>query len=108
MNAYASKYLQGADLAQLMKELCITPKQCAKFLKVTERTVFRWLADDSAPFAVFAVLAALWHETPKGQQVTACHMGNQLTIYARMPVEGLKIVELDSRHAFKVLPVGGH
>lgn len=81
MNAYASKYLQGADLAGLMKELLITPKQCAKFLQVTERTVFRWLADESAPFSAVALL---WHETPKGQQVTACHVGNKMAIYYRL------------------------
>lgn len=48
-----------------MVELHATPSEVAKFLKVTERSVWRWLADDSAPFAV---LAALWHETPTGRE----------------------------------------
>ena len=79
MKTYAPKGLHGAMLRDLLAELACTPAQAAKFLRVTERSVFRWLADDSAPFAV---LAAIWHETPEGRHVTACDVGNELAIHA--------------------------
>lgn len=56
----------------------VKPKEVAKFLKVSESTVFRWLADESAPYSA---LAALWHETPYGRHVTALDVGNELQIY---------------------------
>jgi hypothetical protein len=49
----------------------------SKFLRVTERSVWRWLSDDSAPFAV---LAALWHETPQGREASHLDVGNALVI----------------------------
>lgn len=60
-----------------MDELHASPLELAKYLKVTERSVWRWLADDSAPFAV---LAALWHETPTGREHSHCDVGNDLVI----------------------------
>jgi len=65
-------------LRDLLAELACTPAQAAKFLRVTERSVFRWLADDSAPFAV---LAALWHETPTGRHTVHFDVGNEVAIY---------------------------
>lgn len=79
MKTYAPKALNGAMLRDLLDALVCTPAQAAKFLRVTERSVFRWLADGSAPFAV---LAALWHETPEGRHVTALDVGNELAIHA--------------------------
>jgi hypothetical protein len=76
LKTYAPR-LTGADLRALLDELQATPKQAANFLQVTERTLFRWLADNSAPFSV---LAALWHETPAGRHVTALDVGNELVI----------------------------
>jgi len=76
LKTYAPR-LTGADLRPLLDELQATPKQAANFLQVTERTLFRWLADNSAPFSV---LAALWHETPSGRHVTALDVGNELVI----------------------------
>lgn len=61
----------------LLADLHATPAQVAKFLKVTERSVWRWLADDSAPYAV---LAALWHETPRGREAAHIDTGNALNI----------------------------
>lgn len=55
-----------------------TPLEISKFLQVTERSVWRWLKDDSAPYAV---LAALWHETPAGRHTTAVDVGNELVIH---------------------------
>ena len=61
-----------------MDDLHATPLEISKFLQVTERSVWRWLKDDSAPFSV---LAALWHETPAGRHTTALDVGNEATLY---------------------------
>lgn len=78
MKTYAPKGLNGAQLRAILEELQATPADAAKFLHVTERSVWRWLADDSAPFPV---LAALWHETPAGRYATALDVGNELAIH---------------------------
>lgn len=75
MKTYAPKTLTGDDLRGLIDDLHATPAQVAKFLHVTERSVWRWLSDGSAPFAV---LAALWHETPRGRETSALDVGNAL------------------------------
>jgi len=77
MKTYAPKGLHGAMLRELLADLCATPAQAAQFLHVTERSIFRWLSDESAPYAV---LAALWHETPAGRYVTALDVGNENAI----------------------------
>lgn len=79
MKTYAPKGLHGAQLRGLLSDMGATPAQAAKYLQVSERTVWRWLSDESAPFAV---LAALWHETPEGRHVTALDVGNEVQIYA--------------------------
>ena len=78
MKTYAPKGLHGAQLRAILDDLQATPPEVAKFLKVTERSVWRWLADDSAPFPV---LAALWHETPAGRHATALDVGNELAVH---------------------------
>lgn len=77
MKTYAPKGLHGGDLRGLLDDLVTTPLEVSKFLRVTERSVWRWLADGSAPFAV---LAALWHETSTGRQTSALDVGNELVI----------------------------
>lgn len=77
MKTYAPRSLRSADLRGLLDDLGASPAQVARFLDVSERTMWRWLRDDSAPFAV---LAALWHETPTGRQVTALDVGNELAL----------------------------
>lgn len=77
MKTYAPNGLWGGDLRRLMSELFATPAELAKFLKVTERSVWRWLAEDSAPYAV---LAALWHETPRGRESAVLDVGNEVVI----------------------------
>jgi hypothetical protein len=77
MKTYAPKGLHGDQLRALLDDLNASPLEVAKFLKVTERSVLRWLADGSAPFAV---LAALWHETPRGRESAALDVGNELVI----------------------------
>lgn len=81
MKTYAPKSLRGSDLRDLLDQLVATPAQVAKFLDVTERSVWRWLADGTAPRAV---LYALWHETPHGREVSALDVGNELVITRRM------------------------
>lgn len=75
MKTYAPKGLWGWDLRGLLDDLQATPAQVAKYLKVTERSVWRWLAEDSAPYAV---LSALWHETPRGRETAHLDTGNAL------------------------------
>jgi len=77
LKTYAPR-LTGADLRTLLDDLHATPAEVAKFLQVTERSVWRWLSEGSAPFPV---LAALWHETPTGRHVSALDVGNELVIH---------------------------
>ena len=80
MKTYAPRDLHGGQLRDILTDLGEpTPHQVAQFLQVGERSVFRWLAEESAPYAV---LAALWHETPHGRHVTALDVGNALAIHA--------------------------
>lgn len=74
MKTYAPKGLHGAQLRALLASLGASPLEVSKYLKVTERSVWRWLADDSAPYAV---LAALWHETHEGRHSAAVDVGNE-------------------------------
>lgn len=77
MKTYAPKGLHGAQLREILADLHATPLEVARFLRVTERSVWRWLASDSAPFSV---LAALWHETPAGRESAALDVGNEVVI----------------------------
>lgn len=77
MKTYAPKSLHGAMLRDLLAQFPATPAQAAKYLQVTERSIWRWLADDSAPYAV---LACLWLESPHGREVAAVDVGNELVI----------------------------
>lgn len=77
MKTYAPKGLHGGMLRDLMGELHATPQALAKFLRVSDRTVWRWLSDNSAPWHV---LALLWHETETGRITTATDVGNALVL----------------------------
>lgn len=77
MKTYCPKNLDGSDLKQIMAEMVASPAMVAKFLQVTERSVWRWLAEGSAPRAV---LCALWHETPHGREVSSLDVGNELVL----------------------------
>lgn len=70
MKVFAPKWI---DLAETMADIGIKPPEVAKYLGVTERSVWRWLADGSAPRAV---LLALWHITPAGAQAVAVDHAN--------------------------------
>ena len=77
MKTYAPKGLTGSDLRGILDDLHAAPPEVAKFLHVTERSVWRWLSDGSAPYPV---LACLWHETPRGRESASCDVGNELVI----------------------------
>jgi hypothetical protein len=77
MKTYAPKGLHGSDLRGLLNDLHGTPEEVAKFLHVDKRSIWRWLADGSAPWPV---LALLWHETPRGRESSSCDVGNELVI----------------------------
>ncbi len=70
MKAFAPKWI---DLSETLADLGAKPADVAKYLGVTERSVWRWMADGTAPRAV---LVALWHITPAGQQAVALDHGN--------------------------------
>lgn len=77
MKTYTPKTLHGSDLRDLLVQHHATPAQAAKFLRVTERSVWRWLAEDSAPWVV---LACLWLESAQGREVAAVDVANALGI----------------------------
>jgi hypothetical protein len=74
----------------------------AKYLRVTERSVWRWLADDSAPYAV---LAALWHETPKGREAAALDVGNELTLTRGLARSSGALLSAESARLARVLAI---
>lgn len=77
MKTYAPKSLHGEQLRELLTDLHATPLEVCKFLKVGERTFRRWLADDSCPWPI---LALLWHETPAGREAAHLDTGNALNL----------------------------
>lgn len=85
MKTYAPKWLHGSQLRDLMAELCADVPAVAKYLDVSDRTVWRWLELDNAPRAA---LCALWHETPQGRETSALDTGNAL-MYSRAQVQNL-------------------
>ena len=58
------------DLRSYMDALMASAAQVAKHLDVSERSVLRWLAENSAPRPV---LLALWYETPEGRAHVTGH-----------------------------------
>ena len=103
MKTYAPKGLHGAMLRDLLADLACTPAQAAKFLRVTERSVFRWRSDDSAPFAV---LAALWHETPHGRHTTALDVGNELAIHQGLARSNAQALAVETKRLAYVVRIG--
>lgn len=102
MKTYAPQALRGEDLRGLLDDLHASPLQVSKFLKVTERSVWRWLADGTAPFAV---LAALWHETPRGRESAACDVGNELVLQRTLARSGLAALDVETRRLARVLAI---
>lgn len=97
MKTYAPKGLHGADLRPLIDDLVATPGEVAKFLHVTERSVWRWLAEGSAPWPV---LALLWHETPRGRESASCDVGNDLVIQrTQVKASGAALASMAARMA---------
>lgn len=77
VKTFAPPGLRGCDLPDLMAQLCASPQDVAKFLGINDRTVFRYLADESCPWPS---LALLWHETPGGRYACALDVANELAI----------------------------
>lgn len=77
MKTYAPKGLHGAQLRPLMAELFTNAVELSRFLRVTERTVWRWLSEDSCPWHI---LALLWHETEAGRVACSLDVGNALVL----------------------------
>ena len=78
IKSFAPAHLSGSDLPGLLQQLGhATPAQAARLLQVSERTVWRWISDSSAPWSA---LAALWHETPTGRAAALADAGNELAI----------------------------
>lgn len=102
MKTYAPKGLHGAQLRALLAELQATPLQAAKFLQVTERTVWRWLKEENAPFAV---LACLWHETPRGRECGALDVGNALVIERGLARSLQTVVEAKTGQLARLLSI---
>lgn len=102
MKTYVPKDLRGEDLRGLLDDLHVSPLQISKFLKVTERSVWRWLSEGTAPFAV---LAALWHETPRGREVVSCDVGNELVIQRTLARSGLAALDVETKRLTRVLAI---
>ena len=102
MKTYAPKHLAGSDLRGILDDLHVSPLQISKFLKVTERSVWRWLADGTAPFAV---LACLWHETPRGREVSACDVGNELVIQRTLAKSSGAALSVETGRLSRVLAI---
>jgi len=102
LKTYAPR-LTGDDLRPLLDQLQATPAEVAKFLQVTERSVWRWLSEGSAPFAA---LAALWHETPTGRHVTALDVGNEVVIYRGLSSAHEKAAQDARATLARVLAIG--
>jgi len=54
-----------------------SPREVSRYLGVTERTVFRWMADDVAPQP--AMLAVFWLSS-YGQSVIDCELVNEIRV----------------------------
>lgn len=78
----ASKDIRGANLFRTFVHELGGPKLVANFLEVTERTVWRWLSEESAPR--MAVLALYW-ETGYGKSLIETDQVNEIRLlYARI------------------------
>lgn len=64
--------------------------------------MWRWLADDSAPFPV---LAALWHETPAGRYATALDVGNELAIHRGMAAANGQALAAESARLARLVAI---
>lgn len=102
MKTYAPKGLHGAQLRALMTDLHASPLELSKFLQVTERSVWRWLKDDNAHYAV---LAALWHETPVGRHTTALDVGNEATLYRGLSQSTAQALKAETARVGRLLAI---
>lgn len=80
----ASKDIRGASLFRIFVQQFGGPKLVAKFLDVTDRTVWRWLAEENVPR--MAVLALYW-ETSYGKSLIDTDQVNEIRLlYQRINI----------------------
>lgn len=73
----APKNVYGPNLFKIFVEELGGPKRVCKMLDVTERSVWRWLAEGTAPKA--AVLALYW-ESQYGRSLIAADHHNEISL----------------------------
>lgn len=76
----APNYICGPNLFKIFVDELGGPKLVCKFLDVTERTVWRWLAEESAP--KMAVLSLFW-ETQYGRSLVQTDQVNEIRLMYR-------------------------
>ena len=76
----APNYIRGPNLFKIFVDKLGGPKLVCKFLDVTERTVWRWLAEESAP--KMAVLSLFW-ETQYGRSLVQTDQVNEIRLMYR-------------------------
>lgn len=76
----APNYIRGPNLFKIFVDELGGPKLVCKFLDVTERTVWRWLAEESAP--KMAVLSLFW-ETQYGRSLVQTDQVNEIRLMYR-------------------------
>lgn len=100
---YAPRGLHPGMLRELLDDMGTTPAEIAKFLKVTERSVWRWLAEGSAPMAV---IIALWHESPRGHYNQETDVGNHNNILRGLAQAHQDAHAKESARLVRVLSIG--
>ena len=76
----APNYILGPNLFKMFVDELGGPKLVCKFLDVTERTIWRWLAEESAP--KMAVLSLFW-ETKYGRSMVHTDQVNEIRLMYR-------------------------
>jgi hypothetical protein len=76
----APNYIRGPNLFKLFVEELGGPKLVCKFLDVTERTIWRWLSEETAP--KMAVLSLFW-ETQYGRSLVQTDQVNEIRLMYR-------------------------
>jgi len=103
MKTFAPKKLHSGQLHELLSMLQWSNKDAAKFLHVTERSVYRWLSENSAPYMV---LALLWHESPEGRDDCAIDHGNELQIMRSLARSTAEERDIDLQRLAYLLKIG--
>lgn len=91
------------DLRAIMESLPgWTVPDVAKYLDVTERSVWRWLSDESAPRAA---LLALWHLTPHGLECVGVDYGNGVMYERGLSISLRKALDAETARLGRLLAI---